>query len=255
MGIDEAVGILWDSLQQSSHYPAVLQGKLTPEEGYQAQLGILRRFVASGNTQAGWKIGLSAAAIRSMYKVKEPVFGYLLERDSYPNGASFAIANIVRPAIESELCFTLSKTLRGPGITREMAAEAVASVAPAFEIVSFRGDMAADLPLGLADNVSQWGYVIGDAVAPYPQGLVLGEVVAEVLTNGATIATLRGAEVIDDQLQSLAWLANALSVYGVELEAGQRVITGSFNKPLPLKPGEQWEARFSAIGSVSAAFV
>lgn len=255
MGIDEAVGVLWDALQQGIHYPEALQGTLTLSQAYQVQLGVLRHFIASGITQAGWKIGLSAAAIRSMYNVKEPVFGYLLERDSYPDGASFAIAHLVRPAIESELCFTLRKTLRGPGITREMVSHAVESVAPAFEIVSLRGDMAADLPLGVADNVSQWGYVIGSPLVPYPHELLLGEVVATVVTNATTVATLRGADVIDDQLQSLAWLANTLSIYGVALEAGQRVITGSFTKPLPLHPGERWETRFSSIGTVSASFV
>ena len=83
----------------------------------------------------------------------------------------------------------------------------------------------------------------------------MGEVIADVQTNGHTVATVRGAEVIDDQLQSLAWLVNILSVYGVALEAGQQVITGSFTKPLPITKGERWETHFSSVGSVAVAFV
>jgi 2-keto-4-pentenoate hydratase len=254
MQVTEAVDILWESVHQGVHAPEALQGKLTLDEAYRVQLGMLARTVAAGKQQAGWKIGLSAAAIRRLYQRDEPVFGYLLTRDGYPSGHRVACQGIANVAIEAELCMTLGETLRGPGVTRERALAAVASITPAFEIVSLRVNMAADLALGVADNVAQWGYVTSTAIVPYPRDLVLGEVIATVLTNGNTVATLRGAEVIDDQLQSLAWLANQLAVYGVALEAGQQVITGSFNKPLPVKKGEHWEAHFSSLGSVSVAF-
>jgi len=51
-----------------------------------------------------------------------------------------------------------------------------------------------------------------------------------------------------------AWLANQLANFGRALEAGQRVITGSFTKPLPIKQGEYWETYFSSVGTVSATF-
>jgi len=84
---------------------------------------------------------------------------------------------------------------------------------------------------------------------------VLGQVAVDILMYGQTISRLVGAEVIDDQLQSLAWLADQLAHYGVALEAGQQVITGSFNTPLPIHQGERWEARFSSVGTVSTAVV
>src|SRR5262249_18623282 len=138
--------------------------------------------------------------------------------------------------------------------TREQVRAAVDSVAPAFEIVALRGDLAADLPLGVADNVSQWAFVTGPAIRPYPRELALGQVTVEILTDGQPVARLRGAEVIDDQLQSRAWLANQLAGYDRAWEAGQRVMTGSFNPPAPIHAGERWEARFSSLGAVTAAF-
>jgi 2-keto-4-pentenoate hydratase len=251
----KAVEILWQGLQAGVHYPEPLKGQLTLVEGYRVQLGVLARAVSTGERQAGWKIGLTADAVRRGLGFESPVFGYLLESRAFPSGASFRVDDIVSPAIECELCLTLGRPLRGPGVTREQALIAVAAVAPALEVVSFRGNMRADFPLGIADNVSQWAFVTGASIRPYPRDLALGQVTVEVLTNGQTVGRYVGAEVIDDQLASLAWLANQLAEHGWGLEAGQRVITGSFNPPAPVHRGERWEARFSAsLGTVTAIF-
>lgn len=254
MTVDEAIEIKWRGIQDGNHSPQELHGKLSLREAYQVQLGVLENYQAGGETQAGWKIGLTAEAIRQLYSTSEPAFGFLLASNAYASGHRFSYADIVNPAIESELCFTLGETLRGPGVTRDQALNAVSSVAASFEVVSLQVKMADDLPLGIADNVSQWGYVTHTALAPYPKELALGEITAEVKTDDNVIATLIGAEVIDDQLQSLAWLANQLAEFGRALEAGQCVITGSFTKPLPIKQGESWETSFSSVGSVSATF-
>ena len=140
-------------------------------------------------------------------------------------------------------------------MTREQVLSTVAAVAPAFEVVEMRTDMAADMPLGVADDVAQWGFVTGTAVAPYPPNLDLGQVSAEMRRNGEVVAQVRGQEVIDNQLDSIAWLANHLAAYGLALEEGQRIMSGSFTKPTPIAKGDRWETRFSTVGTVSAAFV
>jgi 2-keto-4-pentenoate hydratase len=254
MTTDEAVEILWQSAQQGVYYPAALKGQLTLPDAYRVQRGVLARALAKGEAQAGWKIGLSAEAVRQVYGMSAPVFGYLLASRCFPSGHRFAHARLINPAIESELCFTLKQGVQGPGVSPEQVLAAIGSVAPAFEIIEFRGNMGADLPLGVADNVSQWANVIATAVEPYPQGLDLGQVTLEMRRNGAVVMQGRAADVIDNQLQSMAWLANALAEYGGALEAGQYIMTGSFNKPLPVAPGECWETHFSSVGTVTTAF-
>ena len=126
---------------------------------------------------------------------------------------------------------------------------------PVFELVSMRGNMAADMALGLADGVAQWGYVTGDAISPYPKELVLADVTAEIRRNGAVEAQVRSADVLDDQLDSVAWLANALARYDLALEAGHCVMTGSFTRPTAINQGDQWHTQFSSLGRVTASFV
>ena len=250
----EAGKLLWESAQQGMYYPYVLQGQLSLEQAYQVQLEVLARHLAGGETQAGWKIGLTADGVRAHFRSKTAVFGYLLGSNGFESGHSFEMDQVITPSLEAELCFTLAKDLHGPGVTPEAVAEALAAVTPAFEIIERRGDMAADLPLGVADNVSQWAYVLGKPLRPYSRTLDLGGVRMELRRNGEVVAGGLGREVIDNQLQSLAWLANNLAAQGKWIEAGQVVLSGSFNRPLPINKGDRWEATFSGVGKVACEF-
>jgi len=171
------------------------------------------------------------------------------------SGHEFDIDQVLTPSLEAELCFALRGDLHGPRVTRQQALAAVDWVCPAFEIIERRGDMAADLPLGVADNVSQWAYVLGKPLRPYPAQLDLGQVRCEVLRNGEPVVRAVGREVIDPQLDSIAWLANSLHRFEQHLEAGHIILTGSFIRPVPISKGDRWEARFAGIGTVTASFL
>jgi 2-keto-4-pentenoate hydratase len=250
----EAGKLLWESAQQGLYYPYALQGRLTMEQAYQVQLDVLTRRLAGGETQAGWKIGLTADAVREHYRSKTAVFGYLLASDGEESGHAYDFDQVITPSIEAELCFILAKDVHGPDVTPEMVADAMGAVCPAFEILERRGDMAADLPLGVADNVSQWSFVIGNPVRPYPRKLDLGGVRMELRRNGEVAVSGMGRDVIDNQLKSIAWLANSLAPHGKWIEAGQVVMSGSFNRPAPINKGDHWEATFSGVGTVKCSF-
>jgi len=81
VGIDvkAVVESVWRSMARGIYYPPEWQGKLSTEEAYRVQLGILERYLAHGELQAGWKVGLTAKAIQDQVGVHEPVFGFLLE--------------------------------------------------------------------------------------------------------------------------------------------------------------------------------
>jgi 2-keto-4-pentenoate hydratase len=108
--------------------------------------------------------------------------------------------------------------------------------------------------LGVADNIAQWGFVTGDAVVPYPKELDLANMTVEIKKNGAVEAQVRGGDTLDDQLDSIAWLANQLAKYGRAVEAGHHIMSGAFVKPLPLTKGDRWETHFSSVGTISASF-
>ena len=253
MNVEEATNLLWQATQQNTTPSDTLQKTLTMDEAYQVQLAILARRQQAGEKLAGWKIGLSAESARKAFSLSAPISAYLLTNRHFSNGHNFSHAAIGKPIIESELCFTIGKRLSGPGVTREHVLASVSAVAPAFEVVDMRVNMGADMPLGVADGIAQWGYVTGTALSPYPN-LNLGEIEVEMKRNGEVFAKVIGKEVIDNQLDCIAWLANHLASYGLALEPGQDIMTGSFTKPTPIAKGDRWESSFSGVGSVSATF-
>jgi 2-keto-4-pentenoate hydratase len=255
MSTEQTVQALWRSQQDGDVFPQAWRGKLDLHEAYRVQLGILEIKLARGERQAGWKVGLTATSMREMFGGKEPVFGYLLESGRIASGHRFHCAELRTPMVESELLMTLAHDLSGPGATVDDARRAVASVAPALEIVEMRGaDMRVDLPLAMTDNVAQRAFVHGRAAAFSPS-LDLGAIRAEVRINGQTKVTVLGRQAIDNQLQTLAWLANALHHYGRHLKAGECVMTGSFTKPLPVSAGDTFATEFSDVGVVEASFI
>lgn len=253
MSIERTVQSLWESHARGECLPPEWMGKLTMEDGYRAQIGLLERKVAGGARQVGWKVGLTAPHMREMFRNPEPVFGHLLQSARKDSGHTFSWSDLRKPAAESELMITLARDLVGPSVTTDEARRAIATVAPALELVELgRADMRIDLALAVADNVAQCAFIHG---APVPLGEIdFGAVSAKVEVNGTVVADVVGRDVIDNQLQTLAWLAGTLHRFGKGLRAGDCIMTGSFTKPLPMEQGDRIRTVFGGIGEVSASF-
>jgi 2-keto-4-pentenoate hydratase len=250
----DAIDAFWAAARDRTGPPAHWMGRLDREEAYRVQLGVLARHVAAGERHAGWKVGLTSKAMQIQQKVHEPVLGFLLASGEKPSGTRFAWGDLINPGFENELCLTVGRTLRGPGVTTAQAQAALAAMAPAFEIIEKRGDFAADLNVSLADNAQQRFYVTGAAV-PVPAGFDLAAVALELSVNGGPPDRATGAEVLGNPAASIAWLANKLAELGLALEAGMKVMSGSFTRQYPLHRGDRIEARFTPLGPVHAEFV
>ena len=82
----------------------------------------------------------------------------------------------------------------------------------------------------------------------------LPEAYVEVFLNGARQEKAFGAEVMGDPVASVTWLANKLAEFDLALQAGMRVMSGSFTKQYRIKRGDLIELRFTPFGTVSVAF-
>jgi 2-keto-4-pentenoate hydratase len=69
--------------------------------------------------------------------------------------------------------------------------------------------------------------------------------------NGKLVGTYTAAEVMDNPLNALAWLANHLATRGHALEPGDIVMSGAISKMLRPKVGDTIRATFAHLGSVS----
>jgi 2-keto-4-pentenoate hydratase len=253
MDVDAAIESFWQATGERRFFPAEWKGRLTIEQAYRIQLGLLDRYVAAGERHAGWKVGLTAPVIQAQFGMHEPVMGFLLESGHRDSDAVFRFEELIEPGFENELCLTVGAPLAGPGVTRAQAAASIVAVQPAFEIIEGRGDFRADLALALTDNSQQKAFVTGPS-SRLPSGWAPGWTAVEVLANGATLERATGSERTGDPVAAVAWLANKLAEHGRRIEAGHRIMSGSFTRQYPIARGDRIEARFTPFGAVRATF-
>jgi 2-keto-4-pentenoate hydratase len=244
---DDLIEAFWQARQQGVHFPPAYFGKLTVDQSYRVQLGLIERRCAAGERQIGWKVGLTAPAIQQQFGFHEPVFGCVL--DSKPSGHVFAPAELIAPGFENELCMRLRVDLSGT-IDLNEARAAIDVVYPSLEIIETRGPFTEQIALALADNAQQKTVVLGSPTA-LPADLTAIE--ARVSINGQLATTGTGDAVLGNPLNSIVWLAAKLGAYGRGLKAGEIVMTGSFTRQFPIAPGDRIETVFSGLGTVAAA--
>jgi 2-keto-4-pentenoate hydratase len=242
-----AIDSFWEARARGEWFPAAWNDRLSTDQAYQVLFGIMARRVAAGEQQIGWKVGLTSKAIQQQFNVHEPVFGCILQ--TQPSGHVFAPRDLIIPGFENELCLRLGKDLTGT-ITQDEAGAAIEAVHPSLEIIETRGDLTAQLSLALADNAQQKTCILGPAVA-FPARPEAVE--CRVLINGDVAATGTGDAVLGNPLNSVVWLAAKLSEFGRGLKAGEIIMSGSFTRQFPIRPGDRIRAEFSGIGAVETS--
>src|SRR5262245_5723354 len=248
MHIEAVTESIWRHTLRRSYFPAEWKGRLTIDQAYRVQLGLLGRWIARGERLAGWKVGLTAPVIQKQFGMPEPVMGFLLE-----SGVAFRHAELLQPGFENELCLTVGSRLEGSNVTRAQVRAAIAAVQPAFEIIETRGDFRADVTQSLTDNCQQKAFVTGPA-SPLPPGWEPGDTTVDVLINGQRVDQAVGSEETGHPLGAVAWLAKKLGEFGRRIEPGHRIMSGSFTKQYSIGPGDRIETTFMPFGPVRAAF-
>ena len=107
---------LWAAMQEGRHMPKEWMGRLSLDQAYRVQLALLALYEAAGERQAGWKVGLTAAAMRAQWNIHEPCFGFLLESGNKASGHAFRFDSLIAPGFENELCLRIGTRLAGPGV-------------------------------------------------------------------------------------------------------------------------------------------
>ena len=248
MAFDEqaAIDSFWAARQRGEYFPTEWFDRLTLDEAYRIQLGLIARRCAAGERHIGWKVGLTAKPIQEQFGFHEPVFGCILQ--SFPSGNELP-ANLIKPGFETELCMRFARPLQGE-VTPRQVLDALEGIHPSFEIIETRGDLSRHIALALADNAQQHSVILGSPMRPDPS-MHLDQVIARVTLNGKEIVAGTGDAVLGNPLNSVVWLARKLTEFGRGIRPGDIVMTGSFVRQFPLAPGDHAEADFSGIGRVA----
>ena len=220
---------------------------------YISQAMLAPRLEHDGEVISGKKIGVTSEAVQSMLGVYQPDFGFLTNIMAFPDKASIPIkGHLIQPRAEGEIAFVLKQDLVGPGVTEADVLAATDYITPCFEIVDSRiHNWTIKIQDTVADNASCGVYVQGDARID-PTGLALDKLRVVVQKNGDFLSQGEGSAVQGNPLTAVAWLANTLGQFGIPLQAGEAILSGSLVPLEPAASGDHFSMTLSGEGIAAA---
>ncbi|ABU58485.1 2-keto-4-pentenoate hydratase [Roseiflexus castenholzii] len=231
---------------------------LTPEHAYAIQSRWTDLRLARGERVIGRKIGLTSRAIQQQLGVNEPDYGSLWASRYFPlaGGRVDVPADLfVQARVEGELAFLIGRPLREPGVTLHDVLAATDAIAAAIEIVDSRiADWRITLVDTVADNASYGGFTLG----PWSRALRsvdLRTVGMLLHHNGEPAVQGIGAAALGHPARAVAWLANKLIAFGINLEPGDIVLSGSLGPAIPMRTGDLFTLEIHGQPPLSMRFV
>ena len=105
----------------------------------------------------------------------------------------------------------------------------------------------------IADNAGNGGIVLGGRPIR-PMEKDLRRIGAACYRNCDVEESGLASAVLNHPAKGVAWLAGKLAPYGVSLEAGMTILSGSFIKPVSVKKGDTIYADYGDLGSFAVHF-
>lgn len=206
--------------------------------------------IAAGRIVKGHKVGLTSKAMREMSQAKEPDFGTLFDHWFVPEGSVIPAESLFRPLVEIEIAFVMREALRGPSVNAADVIRATDFVLPSIEIVDSRFTDRVTLVDTIAD-VASCGLVVLGGNPRRLTDIDIRRVGGTLWRNGEIEETGTSAAVMGNPINAVAWLANKLHEFGVTIEPGHVVLSGSFVRAVRMSPGDVINAAFDELGDVS----
>ncbi len=221
------------------------------EDAYDIARRVTALKVAAGRRVVGQKVGLTSKAMRSTFEATEPDFGTLFDDWFVDEGSRIAAERLNLPMVEIELAFVMAAPLRG-AVTAVDVIRATDFVVPAIEIVDRRFTRRGDN--GLIDSVADAASCGLVVIGANPVRLVdidVRLVGGSMYLNGELEESGVAAAVMGNPVNSVAWLVRKLAEFGVGLEEGHCVLSGSFVRARSIGAGDTVVADFGELGQIS----
>lgn len=203
---------------------------ITTVEAYAVQSEIARLRELRGETVIGYKVGCTSRTVQAQLGVSEPIFGRLYAEERHLIGQRLSAACFANLAVEGELAVRLREDLSGLNITEDACRAAIES---SFAVVELHHYV-----LPAAWPRMHWLIASGGLHAGFvcPKPETHGNEDVRRLTvrvNDHLVGDVEDPLKLTCPVRSLRWLAGRLAEFGIRLQAGQVILTGS---PLPLFP-------------------
>ena len=209
---------------------------------------------------AGWKVGAASKEVQRLERLPGPVPGRLYRHRVFRSGAQIGRSGFINHRnTECEFAFVLDRDLpaRVEPYTMEELSEAIGDLVPVFEIGDsvFPHWYEASRYYGpCLDNGGGSAMVLGEPTRDW-RGIDLAEATIDLYVNGEHRRQGRGSAAMGHPLQSVAWLANWTSSYGIGLKAGELLSSGTCTSHCFAEPGDELVADFGPFGEVRVTYL
>jgi 2-keto-4-pentenoate hydratase len=205
-----------------------------------------------GGRVVGWKVGATAPAVQLFDGHDGPIPGRIFADRCFDSPALISSDLLRSVKVECEFAFRLKRAL--PGGTAQLQAEEIADALtfhPAFELAASRyapgtGNRGATTFDGIADNGSGGAAVLGPAVEAW-RGLPFDTMEIEARIDDSPPIQMFTGAYRRDPLAIAVETVSDLRARGIELVAGECVLTGSLSLPIPLRKGQTVTAKFAGL--------
>ncbi len=224
------------------------------EDAYDIQWEIRRRKEERGTKIVGLKMGLTSYAKMAQMGVENPLYAFLCDYFSVPDGGTINTSELIHPKVEAEIAVITNKELSGPGCTIAHVLDAISSVVPAVEIIDSRYEnFNFDLKSVIADNASSARFVTGGNLKRI-EDVDLKSLGVVMEKNGQVVELGAGAAVLGHPAASVAMLANMLAERGEVIPAGTFIMTGGITPAVAVEAGDFVSVRYQDLGSINVSF-
>ena len=233
-------------------YPTRVFPKVEIEDAYAIGQFVTDAKVADGRVVKGHKVGYTSAAMRRAFGAQEPDYGTLFDNWFVDEGSTIDKSRLNLPWVEIELLFALKAPLGGPDVNTVDVIQATDFIVPAIEICDNR--FLTDDYEGVVDSIADaasCGLVVVGANPVRLTDLDPRTRPGTLFINGTPVESGTAAAVMGNPVNAVAWLARKLSSFGITMQPGHSILSGSFIAARSIKPGDAVHADFGTLGQVS----
>jgi 2-keto-4-pentenoate hydratase len=203
-------------------------GNFSMEAAYYIQNSLAQEVAKIEGPVTGYKVAYASKAAQKQFGMKEPARGPFYLSQRLPNGSKLSCEVFKEIMLETEVAFTIGKKIDKPLQNVTALKPYVKWVHPAFDAGNFPYvvDPAKPAPSDMvAIGTGAHVFVIGPAMNP--STVDLSRIDLSLARNNETIRTSPARDVLGNPWNSLLWCVNHLHKYGLSLEPGMVVLTGT----------------------------
>lgn len=203
-------------------------GEFSMDRAYRVQNRLARQRAPFAGPVCGYKVAYASEAARKQFGIDEPARGPLFLSQRVPSASTLLAAAWNEITLETEIAFTIGKRIDAPIADVAELKPFVKSVQAAFDAGDFPYDVSKANP-GAADMVAigtgAHVFVLGPAVDP--NAVDIDAIDLSLTRNGEVIRQSPSRDIMGSPWNSLLWCVNHLNRFGLRLEPGMVVLSGT----------------------------